>query len=324
MSQPSTLEQIRQLKARNEFSENRRFHKRFTEIDLLLAAVKNHNIKESAAILKYIPSATVACLEGFCRSTLKELIDKGKPYTNRVEDLEIKLQLKLRFSVLLEVQNRSLTMGELIAHVLPCSRLEDINTAFSIVLDAPFLSSLKTYSRHSIFDKRAYAYQYFQAHYSEIYTDIQRLFELRHILSHEIAHDLCLDETEVLRCYQNARIFLDHAQDYIWNVLEPDRPETVPAILEKKRREKDDMDKQVLALLSDMRSAFSPDEHCQENYDNTYDIAVQAWLGYREAIARHKASKTPSGNWGSYAYLQSTIDSSKQMIKSMNEQRTFY
>lgn len=319
MAKMSSIEQIKQLKERDEFNENRRIYKRFNEIDSVIAMLEKNKILELRAILKYIPVATIACLEGYFRSVVKELIDSGKPYTDNLGQLEKKLQIKLSFEVLVEIQSKSITVGELIAHVLPCNRLEDIDAALGIILNKEFLKAIATHQRASIYEMTSNNFKHFKASHAEIFSDIKRLFELRHILCHEIASQVVINQTEILRCYNNAQLFLMQISDFIHYTKDPDAPESVEATVDRKRQQMKKIDAVVLELLSKEKYTKTYDEHCQGEFEQTYDTVVETWKAYREAKAKNASSKTPSGTWGSYAYCQSIIDSSQEMIKSLTE-----
>jgi len=323
MSKLSQIEQIRQLQERNVFNEHRRFYKRFDEIDHLLDTQKDPESKDIALVLKYIPTAAIACFEGVFRSIVKELIDIGRPYTNHLGDLEKRLQIKLTFDILLEIQAKSITIGELIAHVLPCNRLEDVDTALSIILGHSFLDALKNHRRHPGFKMRQSSYYQFNKNHTEIYADVKKLFDLRHILCHEIAFDLRLDFPEVVRCYNNIKALLKQIGDFVSYTLDPDMPEDVEGMVERKHQEMKNVDAEVLNLLTIKKYEKSYDIHVQDNYIQTYDDTVESWKQYRDAKARNRSSTTPSATWGSYSYCQSMIDTSKAMIESLSKAGKF-
>ena len=60
---------------------------------------------------RYFPVALIACMEGFFRMALKELIDVGEPFLSRAEALA--LGTKIDFAIIRAVHGKSITVGEL-------------------------------------------------------------------------------------------------------------------------------------------------------------------------------------------------------------------
>ncbi len=107
---------------------------------------------------RYFPVALIACIEGHCRLAIKNLVDAGEPYLTNAERLIG--PTKLEFSVLRAVHGRTISVGEIVSHGVPLSRIEHIDSAFSSLLGHSFLRELRTtYDRwaHEVKGQPAYS-----------------------------------------------------------------------------------------------------------------------------------------------------------------------
>jgi hypothetical protein len=115
--------------------QRRRFGSAMAELPLRLFslehAFKKHD-KSEKEVIRYFPVALIACVEGYFRMAIKDLIDAGEPFLSNAE--KPASSLKLDFSVLRAVHGKAITVGELVAHAVPLSRLEHIESALSSVV----------------------------------------------------------------------------------------------------------------------------------------------------------------------------------------------
>lgn len=225
MSKPSLLSQIKELKERNSLAKELGMFTRFDDIDRFLNEIQYKKIENIETIYQYIPLATVACLEGFFRFAVTTLLDKGTPFIEKIAELEKRLNLKITLDIVAEIQTKSLTVGELVAHVLPCNRLEDIDSAMSIILGKSFLDTMKTHSRKNGLVDEEKQIKFNEGH-SEVFSDIKRMFEIRHIFAHEIASGFRLDKTEIIRCYNNTKSFIIQFTDFLLYSMDSGKPLT--------------------------------------------------------------------------------------------------
>jgi hypothetical protein len=138
-------------------------------------------------ISNLLPIRIVTLIEVLCRYSLEILIDReSSPYAERAARL--KIDLKFDFDMVQGLQGRLITLGQLIAHAVPLSNVGNIATAFSTLLDTDLFQLLATTrTRLSIEHDPDGA---------PIIDDIDvlrkrlaRLFEVRHILTHEFPSD---------------------------------------------------------------------------------------------------------------------------------------
>ena len=131
MAQKSGIvDQIKEIRAR--YGDGNSYSELFSRLSKIERAAKDFDPRNEE-LLRYFPVAMVACMEGYFRLAMKELIDGGEQFLSRSETL-FKRDLKVDFLMLKEVHGKSLTLGELIAHLTRCNNLSDINSNISTLL----------------------------------------------------------------------------------------------------------------------------------------------------------------------------------------------
>jgi len=133
---------------------------------------------------KYIPIATVGCLEGYFRMAFRDLVDAGSPYREnaiRVSDLRISLEH------VVAMQAGKFTLGEFVSHLLPTSSIDDISDAMSTLIGEPFLDRLKHVETDYFWPEPGVVSMESEGMMGPMMRDIRKLFEDRHIFAHELA-----------------------------------------------------------------------------------------------------------------------------------------
>jgi len=133
------IEEIADVRQRRRFGEamSELPHRLFA----LEQAFKKHDKAENE-LTRYFPVALIACVEGYFRMAIKDLVDAGEPYLTNAE--KPASSIKLDFSVLRAVYGKAITVGELVAHSVQLSRLEHIQAILSSLLGKDFLQELRT------------------------------------------------------------------------------------------------------------------------------------------------------------------------------------
>lgn len=127
-------------------------------------------------LMRYLPIAVIACIEGYFRLLFRDLIDAGSPYIDNLRSFEDR-DLRFKIDDIVAIQKETVSLGDFISHLLPINSLEEINYCMSTLLGKDFLESLKSSPFIS----------------PSVYKGVKRLFELRHIFAHELATKEKLD-----------------------------------------------------------------------------------------------------------------------------------
>ncbi len=212
-----------------------------------------------------------------------------------------------------------MTIGEFVSHILPCNNLDDINSNLSTLIKIDFLDSLKKYNRKSIFDEVNETSKMFRDNSSQIISDIKRTFELRHIFCHEFFANVKIAPEEILGCLQSAEIFLSHVNDFIWNLLHPDAPETQLEMNMKAGKDFELIDNELSELINTIKQLKG------ENlkgfiHPQLFDQAIDAWKQYRDAKAEADSALYLGGSIYAAVHAINRAWTTKEKIASLKEE----
>jgi hypothetical protein len=207
--------------------QRRRFGSAMSELPTRLFALehafKEHD-KSQRELTRYFPVALIACVEGYFRMAIKDLIDAGDPYLSNAE--RPALSVKLDFLMLRAVHGKAITVGELVAHGIPLSRLDHIESAITSLIGTRFLQALRSTTDRWAHEVRGEPAGPILADPDHVFSDVARTFELRHIICHEMASAYEIETGEVARCFQSCVAFLRAADEFISETLHPGAPLT--------------------------------------------------------------------------------------------------
>ncbi len=160
------------------------------------------------AISHYAPICGVACLEGYFRLLVKDLIDYGPPFSVNAQEFS-----DVKFSILEinAIRDKRITVGEFIAHLLPMNNLSDINSHMTILLSEDLIKLV----RCSVPTGRRVGNQILpetrtnEELYPNMIKDLAKVFEVRHVLCHELATAYRLDIEDIGKMYSNVMSFIN-------------------------------------------------------------------------------------------------------------------
>lgn len=273
-----------------ETRQRRRYGSAMDELPVRLFALEEafeRHDKSENELTRYFPVALIACVEGYFRMAIKDLVDAGEPYLSNAE--KPASSIRLDFSVLRAVHGKRITVGELVAHSVQLSRLEHIESIFSSLIGTGFLLALRTTTdrwAHEVMGEPALP---ILTNPDEVFASVARTFELRHIICHEIASAYEIESEEVARCFKSCVAFLRAADEFIFETIHPGEPLTQGEMnfaagqsLEARRQE-------LANALTDLRSRINAANL------TAFDESHEKWQTYCEAWARFTAQDQGSG-----------------------------
>src|SRR5690606_34872667 len=209
------------------------------------------------------------------------------------------------------IQTKTVTVGEFISHILPCNNFDDINANLSTLADIDFADQIKKFQRESIFDHVNDNSKLFIKNSKQIISDIKRTFELRHIFCHEFATNLRIDKDEILRCFNNSRIFLNQTNDFIWDLIYPNAPETQADMDNHASETFDKADTELTELILTIKEASKEHSYMTLNID-LLDKSISEWKKYRDVKAELDASVVEGGSMYPSIYAGSLTTTTKE------------
>jgi hypothetical protein len=137
-------------------------------------AVKEGNY--DGELLKYIPVGLIATLEVFFRGVIGQFIDFGLPYSESVSKLET---IRFDADYMVAIPQKRVSVGEFVSHQLKVNNLGSVIKHLTVLLGRDFWNSLKevvdSESKELILKNPDAANQ-----------NISKMFEMRHIIAHEV------------------------------------------------------------------------------------------------------------------------------------------
>lgn len=253
-----------------------------------LARAFAHREQADPEFRRYFPVTLVALIEGFFRLVVKEFVDAGTPYLDRVA--KFTTSVKFEYEILKSLQGKKITLGELIAHSLPWNNLAQVNANLSALIDKDFLTELRTVSRRR-------PNEVLGGHKPPLLSDpdttlrnVERLFELRHIICHEIASGFEVLSDEIDDCYCHSTLFLDASSELISDVLNPNAPLTQGEINAEAGRRSDAAQRELDALNQKLL------ENLDNSRANEYTSVNKAWQNYIELASKFEADWAKGGS----------------------------
>jgi hypothetical protein len=175
-------------------------------------------------LLRYIPIGFVACIEGYFREVYANLINYGSPYKDRAVKLK---DIKFSIEDVINLDLKSVSIGEFIAHLLPTKNLETINENIKDLTGDDFLQELKS-TRKKLKPIQIIDYNE-QNELSVINLDdelhgkmvdsVKIVFKLRHTFCHEIDPIFSKEEDFIVAYSERIIEFLWLSENYFKELL---------------------------------------------------------------------------------------------------------
>jgi uncharacterized protein YecT (DUF1311 family) len=139
----------------------------------------------------------VTMLEVGTRTWITTLIDHGDPFLSNAEELFKRAALKIDFKTAQAITGKRISLGDLIAHAISTNGIGDIDKALTDILGMDLKSALATATDPIMRLIGGDEAEVLVPDPSVTYATIQRLFECRHVLVHEMPSKPPYEDSEV-------------------------------------------------------------------------------------------------------------------------------
>ena len=288
-----------------------------------------------------VPVGVVAEIESFVRYVVKELIDAGEPFVERVETLSLKSQPS--FESMKGLHGRHISLGDWVAHLLPISSVPHLDDHLSKLFAAKNLRSLlegiRPFHGPSPEDfgfteegeplQEGYAPSYEEESHvvddpSGVIASLGRLFSARHEAAHEGSPPSL--EPKVLEGWiSDAGIFCDAIRHLVDKAVRPLEPQSTWM---DEFKSGIDLDRENEALTEQLERLYHaieslPDEESIDAEERCYMSglspispkefaglarrAQEAWRAYEAAELEFQAHFWPDGTgWKAWRLTSAT------------------
>jgi hypothetical protein len=283
MSKRDRISEILAVKHRSGPRRRRRVPNRY-DLEQLerFWATSKHDSREIISDL--LPIRIVTLIEVFCRYWIEILIDReGSPYAETAANL--KIDLKFDFEMVRGLQGRLITLGEVMANALPLTNLPSIATSFSTLLGTDLFPLLANTCHQSSLEH--------QPNPVPIISDVAilqkrlaRLFEVRHIVAHELPADSPHQKVEIDDFFEAAGTFISAMDEALMQLLYPrSGPITQQAMNRDARERSEAASAELEALCAEIE---------KKSHSRTIHEVQQAWRIFQKQEA-HRQAETWTG-----------------------------
>ncbi len=286
MAKRNYVEEILSVRLRNELPP--RYGGALIKLQALEYAIRKA-AEMPLEMLKYFPIATVASLEAYFRSAVKELIDFGPPFSENAVGFDGAKDLPRDFTTVLAIQAKAITVGDLIGHLLPFNSLDDIDRNMTTIIGQSFLEKLKSAQDRWAIEIKKAAPKPIIDNPCEVYQHVKETFRLRHIYCHEVAFFERADVNLITKCFVNSTLFLKAADALIWDLVAPNAPLTQSAMNVMAFQDFKKADQELGELCSNICLYLRDDEKKE------FGAAQEARTRFRELEAESYANRHGRG-----------------------------
>ena len=185
------------------------------DVQTRMAALKNLiGSSENDEIHRHVVVALIAALQTYFRGTIVAITDSGDDYRERAaERITEKISMK---DALTWLSGKSVTFGELVAHVASCNSATDVISWLGTLLNCNFKDALA--SSVSEYDQRNGKVDppLIVSDVDKLLSELSEAFRLRHILAHEAATNLQIDADTCRTMWNAVQTLLKGINAVLW------------------------------------------------------------------------------------------------------------
>lgn len=274
--------EINQLKGRKEFETFESVHIKLKRIKASLMELKKLTPASKQELLNYIPVALVGTMESFLRSVIASLINKDDTYLLKAKSLFDNNGIKFDFDTFTHLQKKEYTIGEFLSHQLSFGKYEQIHSTFTTMFDIDFIVALNSHKMPGLHTGlKNPEPSKFEDFSEDFIKDIKLLFELRHIVCHEMALKIEFTGTDAFRIYASAYSFLYQIYNYVYLILYPDTFEDTDVLTRRAKIEYEKKEAELSALLK--KISENPITYLGTEVNiKLFELSNKHWNKYRE------------------------------------------
>ena len=239
--------------------------------------------------LRYVPIGTVACIEGFFRSAVKECIDAGGQFKNNARRLSQVRDLRADFDILDAVHGRRISIGEFFAHQVSINRLSQIDAIMSTIIGTSFLKRLTSVHSRWDVEMKGKPQKPIITEPGVVLKHVGEMFRLRHIYAHELVPFEEPDRTTIGEALESSVSFLKAAAEVVGNLLHPNAPLTQADMNQRSARDLAALDGKIEAVLEELSSLVDGERR------PLLRAGQAAWIEFRLQQAEFEAYTSRDG-----------------------------
>jgi uncharacterized protein YecT (DUF1311 family) len=237
-------------------------------------------------LAEFIPLRLVTIIEVSVREMVRELTDHGQHFVGKAEILVKNARLDLAFAEHLD--GNRLSVGDFVAHSISVSGLDQVMATLSALLD-DFPAKLETSFPRWKEQAAEWPLPPIVQDYSQTMGRLSKLFEVRHILAHELPRDPAVDFDAIPGFLSATREFVEAADWVVVACLRGNLPQTQLAMNQEASDELEELHAEMSGKLEEVKAL--PGIDLQK-----VDLAQRNWERFAESEATLIASNVEGGS----------------------------
>ena len=158
-----------------------------------------------------MPARIATLIEVFSRYWVQKLIEHGTPFDERA--IELKINIKYDLPLVRSLHGQTISLGFLISNNVSLSDIGTIGANFSILLKTDFFRWLSDVRQRSLLECEPDDGGPIVADMDKLKRTLARIFEVRHILVHELPDKSPFEIAEISEMLDAADIFISVADE---------------------------------------------------------------------------------------------------------------
>jgi len=254
-------------------------------IDELQRSIETFS-KTSSTFIDFIPIRLVAILEVFLKGIISELVDSDEKYFERGQSLP--KNAKIDLALFAHVNRREFTVGDFISHNASLGNLDSILGALDKLLEG-FSAKLKISHPRWTENINEWPLPPIIKDYDSTMATLARLYEVRHILAHELPLTPILEPDDLPHFIAAAKTFVEATDWVVVEALHGDVPRTQSAMNLKASNDMGQEEARLTQTITDIAALDGIDQQAlHELYKH--------WTTWANAQATLVASQAEGGS----------------------------
>lgn len=220
--------QVQSVRARMQFGrvDGVEFYETNMRFIQLNRSLKSLGPTSDPELFRHFPVAAIAVLESHFKSAVASIINSGPPYLERGLALA-KDRLKSAVDVIPSLHRKTVTIGEVVAHVLPFNSVSSLENSFGALLDADIKQLVaEAKDPHQLRNGDEIDAERLVASVDDLWRGLALAFERRHILAHEAATKFALSFDDAKAAVDSCGAFAHALDAVMWCTIWKDVPLT--------------------------------------------------------------------------------------------------
>ncbi len=255
-----------------------------------------------------VPIRIVTLLEAFLRAWVETLVDHGAPYVERAANL--KVDLKFDFAIAASVQGGIVTLGQLISHSIPLSRMDVIASVFEKLLEQDLFEAIAGAVDQREREREGNAAKPIIQDVAALRSTLGRLFEVRHVLVHEFPEKKPHQVEEVSGFFRAAVQFVAAVDEELTDRVHERWPSTQQGMNREAARRAQVAAEELQMLCVEVASTQK---------DDTIHTVQESWELFKDAEAKRQADWSAGGTIRPMLYHLAAESLTRARMKELQE-----